>query len=61
MTYRRRLYISAIIKQNHLKNYMLGNLGGTHAHDFFKVISSNYDSLCMTKDKAVKNKITLNI
>ena len=34
MTYRRMLYIFAIIKRNHFKC-----LGETHAHDYFEVIS----------------------
>ena len=38
MTYRRMLYIFPIIKQNHFKMYMFGVVGGTHAHDYFKVI-----------------------
>ena len=39
MTYRRMLYISAIIKRNHFKMYMFGVVGETHAHDYVKVIS----------------------
>ena len=39
MTYRRMLYIFAIIKQNHFKMYMFGVVGETHAHDYFEVIS----------------------
>ena len=29
----------AIIKRNHLKIYMFGVVGETHAHDYFEVIS----------------------
>ena len=44
MTYRRMLYIFAIIKRNLFKMYMFGVVGqGTHAHDYFEVISF-YDS-----------------
>ena len=39
MTYRRMLYIFAIIKRNHFKMYMFGVVGETHAHDYFEVIS----------------------
>ena len=39
MTYRRMLYILAIIKQNHFKMYMFGVVREAHAHDYFKVIS----------------------
>ena len=38
MTYRRRLYIFAIDKLNHLKIYMFGVVGETHAHDSFELI-----------------------
>ena len=37
MTYRRMLYIFAIIKRNHFKMYMFGVVG--EAHDYFEVIS----------------------
>ena len=37
MTYRRR-YIFAIDKRNHLKIYMFGVVGETHAHDSFELI-----------------------
>ena len=39
MTYRRMLYIFAIIKRNHFKMYMFGVVGETHAHDNFEVIT----------------------
>ena len=39
MTYRRMLYIFAIIKRNHFKMYMFGVVGETHAHVYFEVIS----------------------
>ena len=39
MTYRRMLYIFAIINRNHFKMYMFGVVGETHAHDYFEVIS----------------------
>ena len=39
MTYRRMLYIFAIIKRNHFKMYMFGVVGETHAHDYFEVLS----------------------
>ena len=45
MTYRIMLYIFAIIKRNHFKMYMFGVVGGTHAHDYFEVIS-----FCNSKD-----------
>ena len=38
MTYRRRLYIFATDKQNHLKIYMFGVVGETHARDSFDLI-----------------------
>ena len=38
MAYRRRLYIVAIIKRNHLKIYMFGVMRETHAHDYFELI-----------------------
>ena len=38
MTYRRMLYIFAIIKRNHFKMYMFGVVGETHAHDYFEVL-----------------------
>ena len=41
MTYRRRLYIFAIDKRNHLKIYMFGVVGETHAHDSFELIWFN--------------------
>ena len=34
MTYRRMLYIFAIIKRNHFKMYMFSVVGETHAHDY---------------------------
>ena len=37
MTYRRMLYIFAIIKRNHFKMYMFGVVGETRAHDYFEV------------------------
>ena len=46
MTYRRMLYIFAIIKQNHFKMYMFGIVGETHAHDYFEVISFNNSKEC---------------
>ena len=39
MTYRRMLYIFAIIIRNHLKMYVFGVVGETHAHDYIEVIS----------------------
>ena len=39
MTYRRILYIFAIIKRNHFKMYKFCVVGETHAHDYFEVIS----------------------
>ena len=39
MTYRRMLYIFAIIKRNHFRMYMFGVVRETHAHDYFEVIS----------------------
>ena len=42
MTYRRRLYIFAIIKPNHLKIYMFGVVEETHAHDSFELIWFDY-------------------
>ena len=39
MTYRRMLFILAIIKRNHFKMYMFDVVGETHAHDYFEVIS----------------------
>ena len=39
MTYRRMLYIFTIIKRNHFKMYMFGDVGETHARDYFEVIS----------------------
>ena len=39
MTYRRMLYIFAIIKRNHFKMYMFGVVGETHAHYQSEVIS----------------------
>ena len=38
MTYRRRLHIFAIIIRNHLKIYMFGVVGETHAHNAFELI-----------------------
>ena len=38
MIYRRRLYIFAIDKRNHLKIYMFGVVGETRAHDSFELI-----------------------
>ena len=37
MTYRRMLYIFAIIKQNHFKMYMFGIVGEAHAHYYFEL------------------------
>ena len=37
MTYRRILYIFAIIKWNHFRIYMFGVVGKTHTHDYFEV------------------------
>ena len=39
MTYRRMLYIFAIMKWNHFKMCMFGVVGETDAHDYFEVIS----------------------
>ena len=39
MTYRRMLYILAIMIRNHFKMYMFGVVGETHAHDYFEVVS----------------------
>ena len=38
MTYRGRLYIFAIDKRNHLKIFMFGVVGKTHAHDSAELI-----------------------
>ena len=39
MTYRRMLYIFAVIKRNHFKMYKFGVVGETRALYYFQVIS----------------------
>ena len=39
MTYRRMLYICAIIKRNNFKMYMFDVVGETRVHDYFEVTS----------------------
>ena len=72
ITYRRRLYISAIDKRNHLKIYAFGVVGETHAHDSFELIwfdnskdrTFSDKSLCTCDVKmfnCISNKLKLNI
>ena len=65
MTYRRLLYIFAIIKQNHFKMYMFGVVGETHAHDYFEVISfiiaKIYNILRYVIDNKLRHMCNLNI
>ena len=60
MTYRRMLYIFAIIKRNHFKISMVGVVGETHAHDYIEMISfHNSKEISQQQSKGIKNwKIT---
>ena len=59
MTYRRMLYIFAIIQRNHFKMYMFGVVGETRAHDFDMSFPLNYVIclICISKKlKYLKNE-----